>query len=207
MNLIIVDDHPVTQFGIELIIKQYTDSGINLSGTYTSGQAFLEEYMNKETDLVLIDLQLPDMSGFELIAFLKSVNYQTKIGVYTSYFNRDTILKAIKNKANGIISKAINADDFIEGMERLLNKDEFVCIGENVNSIEPGHTRFSVPKNERALTKRESEILQLMREGLKNKEIAQILNISLSTVEFHRKNLYQKFQVKNLGGLLKKITH
>lgn len=205
MEIIIIDDHPVTQFGVELILQQYADCEIKLTGTYTSGNSFLDDFKNKEADLLLVDLQLPDMPGYDIIKYLRSVDYKQKIGIYTSFFNQEHILNAIKHKADGIMSKAIKASDFIYGVNEIFNNQDFVCIGENHYSSFPEEA--TNPYNRYvSLTKREKEILQYIKEGVKNKDIANILNITLRTVEFHRRNIYMKYEVDNLAGLLNKVS-
>jgi DNA-binding NarL/FixJ family response regulator len=206
MKIAVVDDHPITIYGMKLMLSLDKESNIKLINTYQTGSEAIDKVINDKPDLLLVDIQLPDMSGFDLITYLKSTNIELKYAVYTSFYNREIILKTIKSNVNGIMSKATKPEQLIANIQKIVTSDDFVNSGDAIPEfIEKKKEALVNPNIRNRLTNREREILDLIIESLRNKEIADLLNISISTVEFHRKNIYSKFEVNSLAALLKKI--
>jgi DNA-binding NarL/FixJ family response regulator len=204
VRIAVVDDHPVTLYGLKLILSQKSNKHITLVASFTSGNEVIQNIDHENVDILLVDVQLPDMSGYNVITYLKGFYAHLKFGLYTSFYTRDNILQAIRCKANGIMSKAIEPERLLEGICDIMNSDDFVNCGEKPTfSNLPKNNLQPIPYNI-SLTEREREILDCIIKGLKNKEISEMLNIASSTVEFHRKNLYRKMEVNNVADLFNK---
>jgi DNA-binding NarL/FixJ family response regulator len=206
IRMAVVDDHPITGYGLKLVLSQDKESQIELVNTYCTGSEALDNVVNDNLDLLLVDIQLPDISGFDLITYLKSTNINLKYAIYTSFYNRDILLKSIKSKVSGVMSKATDPESLIENIKKMVTTDSFVNNGEAMpDFVQNDKEGLLNPDIRSRLTIREKEILNLIMEGIKNKEISELLNITLSTVEFHRKNIYKKLEVKNIAELFKKL--
>jgi DNA-binding NarL/FixJ family response regulator len=204
MDVILVDAHFVTYLGIKEMFGLVKGHDFVLKQSFTSSKDFLNQMHGNEANLIILSLFIGEMDTFDLITYLRAMCSKTKIVLFTSVFNQEIILKAIKSGANGIISKTANSNSFINGLQNVVTNNRFTCIGVEENPKTHFKKREDLDKHK--LTKREREILSLIKEGIKNKEISVILNISLSTVEFHRKNLYLKYEVSNVAGLFAKVN-
>jgi DNA-binding NarL/FixJ family response regulator len=202
MDIVIVDAYTITHFGIKYILSQ-NKTGFEVKRSYTNGKDFLNDNAGNNTDLIILGLFVTGIDTFDLITYLTASGVKARIAVYAYIFNQEVILKSIKAGANGIISQTVSENNFVRGLKGIMYNTNFTCVGNE------SKFKFFIKNNslvkDYTLTKREHEILQLITEGIKNIEIAAILNISLSTVEFHRKNIYLKLNVKNVAELVSKI--
>lgn len=198
IRLFIVDDHPVVIEGIHSLLKNEKD--IEWVGNAMNAQSCLGFFVNNTANIVLMDINLPDMSGVELCALMKD-KYPGIFILGLSTFNQGLyIKKMIENGASGYILKN-------SSKEELLTAIHTVCDGGIYFSGEAGEAlqqyqrteKFSVP----VLSRREKEVLELIAEGYTNPEIAEKLFISTFTVDSHRKNLIAKLNVKNTAMLVR----
>jgi two-component system nitrate/nitrite response regulator NarL len=204
LKVALVDDHPLLFYGLQMISKKGEKKVFEVTEYFECGQDVIDNIESLNVDIFLSDLQLTDMSGFDLITFVKSTFPNLKTALYTGFYEKETIIKAIHLGANGIISKVSHADKILNGIEEIGKGKHFVSVGDTPNSNnKPTNNNSRVLKNI-TLSNREKEVLEFIKEGIKNKEIATLLNISVSTVEYHRKNIYQKLNVNNVAELIKK---
>ncbi len=196
--VLIVEDHPIVSESLERII---VDSDLNVKCLHAQSAAKGLAYLNGNSlDLILLDISLPDMNGIDFCKITKSRFPEQKILAITTVAQRHVVEKMLDNGADGFILKTSGIDDIIEGIRQLLN-GKTLYLGKGVKNLMKGIT----PENKDLpmITKRESEILKLIAEGLTNHEIAEQLFISTFTVDSHRKNLLLKFNAKNTAALVK----
>ncbi|NJK95402.1 MAG: response regulator transcription factor [Bacteroidales bacterium] len=203
IKIALVDDHPVVLMGVRMALKSVRAKHIALCGSFDNGKELLDHFDNLQVDIILVDLILPDIYGDELIKQVLKINPTVKIGIYSSYEERDIILKAFENGARGYLSKSAGTEEFINFVETLAEGDRYVR-GKIAELLLPGNRQFNPNGIDIRLTEREKEIASLITNGYKNKEIASQLYISERTVEFHRKNIYQKYGVASALELVKK---
>lgn len=186
IRLSVVDDHPMICMGIAMMLKQNKDQSIKLVSTYSNGTQVINNLKNLNTDVFLIDLSLPDILGYKLAERILEVYPQMKIGIYTHMIEKKCILNSFKCGVLGYISKSAGPKEIIDFI-LVLSRGEKYIRGEVADILfaQKGIFRKYEKLN---ITKRESEILQLIVSGLRNKEIADKLSIAERTVEFHRIN-------------------
>jgi len=198
VRIAIVDDHPVVIEGLQNILKN--KERVEVIGSFTTGNDFLEFLKSTPTDVVLLDVSLPDISGIELCKEIKKQSAQTSVLALSNHSERSIIMKMIDNGASGYLLKNTAVDELL------------ACIGEALKgcitfSEEVKKIIFSQKREEERdtvrLTKREKEILELVAVGKTTQVIADELFLSKLTVETHRKHLLQKFKVKNVAELIK----
>jgi DNA-binding NarL/FixJ family response regulator len=198
IRLFIVDDHPVVIEGIHSLLKNEKD--IEWAGQAMNGQSCLGFFVNNTANIVLMDINLPDMSGVDLCAVMKE-KYPGIFILGLSTFNQGLyIKKMMENGASGYILKN-------SSKEELLKAIHTVCDGGIYFSGEVGDALKQYQRSEQieipVLSRREKEVLELIAEGYTNPEIAEKLFISSFTVDSHRKNLIAKLNVKNTASLVK----
>lgn len=199
--ILIVEDHPIVSESLTRIITEFLPEIVCLHAVNaTKGLA----YLNGNTfDLIMLDINLPDMSGIEFCKIAKTRFPGIKILAITSVAQRHVIDKMLDQGADGFILKTSDMDDILGGIRQVLSGGK-VYLGKGVKEmmkgISPGINDLPM------ITKRESEILQLISNGLTNLEIADQLCISTFTVDSHRKNLLLKFKAKNTAILIKTVV-
>ena len=199
--ILIVEDHPIVSESLTRII---TDSDLNVTCLHAINAAKGLAYLNGNSfDLVLLDINLPDMNGIEFCKIAKSRFPTLKILAITTIAQRHVVEKILEQGADGFILKTSDIDDIIGGIRQVLNGNQ-IYLGKGVKDLLKG---ISAGNNGHPMiTKRESEILKLIADGLTNQEIADQLFISIFTVDSHRKNLLLKFNAKNTATLIKTVV-
>ena len=196
IRVFVVDDHPLVQEGMRSLLGN--EKGIELCGYAMTAQSCLGYFVHNSADVVLMDINLPDMNGIDLCKELKT-KYPGIMVLALSTFNQGSyVTKMMENGASGYVVK--NADK-----KELLDAIREVSKGKTYLSFEAGQALRK--KNESvqipAITRREKEILGLIAEGFTNPEIASKLFVSSTTVDSHRKNLLAKLNVKNTASLIR----
>ena len=202
INLVVVDDHPMTLMGMKLILKGTDALHIKLCGCYESGKELLHHIKDKQVDVVIIDLAIPDINGVDLIDRLLEINPDYKIGIYSSFEEKNIIIRAFEKGVIGYLSKESPNIDFINTLSRRepYVRGKIATLLLNNNRENCNYHRVV------RLTVREKEVLTMILGGITSREIASKLFISERTVEFHRRNIYAKFEVKNVIGLVNSLS-
>ena len=199
--ILIVEDHPIVSESLARIVM---DSDLDIQCLQAANAAKGLAYMNGNSfDLVLLDINLPDMSGVEFCKIAKSRFPEQKILAITTIAQRHVVERMLEQGADGFILKTSDIEDIIEGVLQVLNGKP-CYLGKGVKDLMKGNCQD--PNDLPMITKRESEILKLIADGLTNMEIADQLFISTFTVDSHRKNLLLKFGAKNTAILIRTVV-
>jgi len=170
--------------------------GFSCIGAFADAEAALATLPAAAPEVVLMDIQLPRMSGVECVARLKDKLPDVKVVMLTAYDDSDTIFQALENGASGYLLKRTPPDELLRSIQDVQNG------GAPMNShiarlvVQSFHRRGSSPRPAENLTAREEEVLRLVAQGFINKEIAESLGIGLETVRQHLKNCYAKLHVR-----------
>lgn len=194
--LAIVDDHPIVIEGIKHLLKtdpQYTVLSFVNAGSFLS---FIQE---NRVDIVLLDITLPDGNGVDLCKQVKMLMPGVCILGLSNLAERSTVLNLLQNGAAGYILKSAPAEEILNSITSALH-GETVLSPEIKELIIDALIKGARPLP--ALTKREKQLLQLLAAGKTTAMIADELYLSRYTVDTYRKNLLQKFEVKNTAELL-----
>lgn len=196
-NLIIVDDHPVVLNGLKTILSRIEH--INIVKTLTTGLSCLESPNLSHTDIILMDIFLPDMNGIDLCLKIKKKFPKIIILAMSSQSERSIVMQMVKNGANGYLLKSANEEEFRQCINKAIHGN--LAFSHEVEEI-VNKAGINDMKNIPRLTKREKEILELLIKGKSTMEISETLFLSFLTVQTHRRNLLNKFQVKNVIELI-----
>ena len=200
-RLILVDDHQMFLDGLESIISSQTE--FQIVATAKNGRQALREIEQHKPDVVLTDLNMPEMDGLELVKLIKSKFPDIKILVLSMLKDRETVSNIMEAEAEGFVLKNANKADLIVAIKAVFNGETYYS--NEIMSIMLTKYQKKVKKEEakQLLTSRELEILQLVAEELTSEKIADQLFISTRTVETHRRNILAKTESTTLIGLLK----
>lgn len=197
-QILIVEDHPIVS---ESLARLFSNDLLQIEchekASGMKGLAFLN---GNKTDLIILDINLPDISGVEFCKTAKARFPGIRIVAVTTLTQRHIVEQMLEAGADGFILKTSDKEDILNGILQVLKTGE-LYLGKGVKELVKG---ISVGNNDLPMiTRRESEILKLIADGLTNQEIADKLFISPLTVDSHRKNLLLKFNARNTAILIK----
>lgn len=194
-NILIVDDHPIVSTGLQALIEHTGEYGkIFVANNIASSHLLLKQ---EDIDIAIIDLELQDANGMELIKYIHQTHISTKILVYTMHEELWTIRQLMKEDADAIVMKGDNPQEVLIALRKIEQ-------GKGYFSQQFMRLINSQDTSEITLSNREAEVLEHISNGLSTNDIAQQLNISNNTVEFHRHNLMKKLSANNMAQLVKK---
>lgn len=197
ISVFIVDDHPLIVEGLSNAIQNMP--GIILAGHAKNAADCLQYFVSNDADLILMDINLPDIKGTELCKLMKHKKPIIKIIALSNINDGNYINAVIENGAEGYLLKNSDKTEIEEAIKTVCNGSFY--LNHEVNSIYQAakQRKNSLPN----LTKREKQILLLITNGFTNNQIAEKLFVSIDTVDTHRKNLHTKLNVKNTAQLIK----
>ena len=192
IRVLCVDDHRVMLDGLALLIGRQPDMEVIASAT--SGEQAVELYARHLPDITLMDLQLPTMSGLEAIREIRRTHPDARIVVLTMYQGDEDIYRALEAGAAAYLLKDTLAEDLVHVIRQ---------VHTGSRPIPPDvAAALAVRKEHPVLTPREIEVVQLISQGLRNKEIAVALGISEQTAKVHVKNILAKLNVSDRSAVV-----
>ena len=193
IKVAIVEDNKTTREGLETIVNLSTD--FRCVCTCSTAEEALKVLPKHEPELVLMDIQLPNMSGVDCVARLKELLPAIKAIMVTVYEDPDRIFRALRAGASGYLLKRSTPDEVLNAM-REIQQGGGAMSGEIARKV-IGYFREQNTVNAEVedLTPREREVLELVVHGLSNKEISERLSVTVAAVRFHLKHIYQKLHV------------
>jgi len=203
VKILLTEDHKIVRKGIRLLLEK--EPGFEVIGEASNGLEALELLANNaEVDVVLMDMNMPELSGTELISLLKQNFPKLKILVLSMLDHEKYIYQALSVGASGYLLKNVSADEMIFAVKHLKAGGKYLCSELSFTLLDRQmNTRETAGADHPDLSKREIEILDLIAEGLTNTEMAEKLFTSKRTVEGHRLSLMNKTNSKNSAALIK----
>lgn len=200
IKVLVVDDHPMVLEGMRSMLAQI--NFVHICGTVCSAYGAVESIKQLTPDIVITDINMPEISGIELALKIKNEFPDVKVIAMSTFKERSYISQMIQNGASGYLVKSASKEEIEEAILTVMEGKLYLSADVNMNNQER-----SDMKNQPTLTRREKEILQLIAEGLTNPQISEKLFISLSTVDSHRKNLLLKLEVNNTASLVRQAIY
>ncbi len=202
-RILLADDHTILRDGIRALLEEEPD--IEVIGEAEDGCTTVKLACELEPDIVLMDIAMPILNGLEATRQIKQRRPHIKILVLTMHNDEEYIRQILVAGALGYVLKYAAAGELL-GAIRAVNQGEAVLSPAITRLVIEDYLRWADVEPEpssNSLTPREHEVLQLIAEGYTNKQIAEILSISIKTVQAHRANLMQKLDLHNRGELIK----
>ena len=203
IHILLADDHNVMRAGLRLLLESHP--GFKVIAEASNGHQAVEKAMATRPDIAVLDIAMPNMSGIEAAQRISAQLAQTAIIILSMHSDEGYVLRALKSGARGYLLKDSAESDLIQAIKVVSEGKAFfspeiskVLAEDYVREINLRGAEDSYD----LLTSREREILQLVVEGRSNKDIAGLLNLSLYTVETHRKNLQSKLNLHSLPELI-----
>jgi two-component system nitrate/nitrite response regulator NarL len=192
----LVDDHPLFREGVSARLSMSDE--IILVGEAENGHQLLERLDELKPDVVLMDINMPEMNGMDVLEIMAEREDKTKFIILSMHDDKEYIIPVIRLGAYGYMLKDVSGDEMIKAIKVVAKgKKHF---SQDVAAI---LAQEDAEKSENRLTNREQLILRLISLGYGNKKIAQELNNSVRTVETHKRNITKKLNINTISGLVR----
>ncbi|MRU16878.1 response regulator transcription factor [Roseovarius sp. A21] len=192
-RIVIVDDHPMVTEGIQSILESYDE--IEVLACLSDGQEIIDRVEDLAPDVILLDLNMPGVGGLSATEMVLEKRPETRILILSMHDSPEYISSALSHGAMGYVLKDVPTDEIKRAIDVVMEGQRYLCTGAK-GSLAP----LERPGREQ-LTNREQTILLQLAQGKSNKDVAQALDISVRTVETHRKNIKRKLGISSTAGL------
>lgn len=197
IRIFLADDHKILRESLQMLLS--AESDFEVVGQAADGMEALQKLPTIDADILLLDISMPRMSGLELVRNLQTQKSQFKVIFLTMHKTEDMLFEAFDLEANGYVLKENAFDELARAIRTVYAGGTYVS---------PALSQMMLNgfmQNERSnqgLSGREKEVLKLLAEGYNNREISEMLVISVKTVEAHRANIMRKYHFKNITELV-----
>lgn len=206
LRIVLVEDHRILREGLRAIFAGEPD--LELVGEATDGLEAIQQVRDLQPDLVILDLSMPRMDGLSALKEVKRVAPKTRVLILTAHRNEEYIFRAIDYGADGYLLKDANAAELMLAVRSVLAGERYLSaavttqvVAALVNRKGAGVPSAGPRSAIETLSEREREVLKLVAEGYRSREIGELLCISEKTVEKHRANLMRKLNVNSASAL------
>lgn len=201
IKLLIVDDHKVVRAGIRLLFQ--TDNEVSVVGEAEDGEMAIELVKKLHPNVLITDISMPNMGGIQLTKKLKEEHPNVKVLIISMHNDDDYVVDALEAGAMGYVTKDSNDDEIVNAVHSISN--EKMYYGSSISDVFAKKLlkqTKSISEMEK-LTERELEVLELIVQGMSNKEIANKLFVSKRTVDNHRTNCMRKICANNTADIVR----
>ena len=205
IKVLLAEDHTIVRKGLHSLLEK--EIGIEVVGEAEDGREAVRKAEKLQPDVVVMDIAMPGLNGLEATRQIKKRFPEMKIIILTVHANEEYVLQTLRAGASGYLVKKAAPGDLIEAIQAVYKGDSFLSPSISKTVIDE-YIRQTETKSERdiiygKLTTREREVFQLIIEGHKNREIADLLYVSIKTVETHKAHIMDKLNVHSTAELIR----
>ncbi len=193
IRVLIADDHPMVVDGIRAVLETFDD--IQVVGALSSGQEVIDRFETLAPDVILLDLNMPNVGGLSATEIILERRPETRVLILSMHDSPEYISTALRHGARGYVLKDVPTEEIRTAILTVHGGAQYLCTGAE-SRLTPGTADGREP-----LTSREQTILLELAQGKSNKAVALALEISVRTVETHRKNIKRKLGISSTAGL------
>lgn len=219
INLILVEDYSIIRAGLRMLLNEFGD--INIVAEASHGVKAVELAKEFKPDIVLMDIELPDIGGLEATSQIYAAELPSSVIILSNYISEEFVVKAIQAGAKGYVKKDAHISEIRRAIDTTLqggnyfvpevstHMANYICKKTGVSIQNPSITQPYQEVSDKktvdldVLTKRQAEILALIAKGMSTRQIAHKMHISHKTVEAHRANIMKRLQIFHVAGLTK----
>ncbi len=201
IRIVLVDDHQMLIDGLKAILSTFKN--IEIVKTYTNGNHLIEDISSLDIDLILTDISMPQIDGYELTKQIKKIKPDTKVIAVSMSGDIANINRMLDAGISGYVLKNAGNEELLEAIEKVAAGKMHFSDDITEEMVKSSKEKDKKPSEKISLSDREIEILKLIAQEHNNAQIGDILFISERTVETHRKNMMRKMNFKTMIGLVK----
>ena len=193
IKILLADDYPLVNEGLRMCLEAHDN--ITVVGTMKSGVEVLENYKSLQPDIIIMDINMPEMDGLETLEQLNKTAPHMKVIILSMHSSREYVMRAVKNGAKGYLLKDVPLEDVIAAIQATYRGSTYFSSAASKILFDDfdGQTI--------TLTKQEKRVITYIAKGLSNKLIARSLDISVRTAETHRRNIKRKLKLNSTAEL------
>ena len=203
MRVLLADDHAIVRRGLRSLLE--TEPGLTVVAEAGDGLEAIRLFHEHEPDTVVLDIAMPSLNGIDVAARLQKATYPPRVLILSMHTDESYILRALAAGAQAYLLKDATDEDLIPAIRSVAAGKLFFSAAVSAVMVEDYVRQLKargLTDSFHLLTAREREVLQLLAEGRSNKDVAALLDLSLSTVETHRGNLMQKLNLHNTAEIV-----
>ena len=192
VKVVVADPHPVVVYGLTSLLGAYDD--FNVVAGCCDGTQCMQAIRDLSPDIALLDMFMPGLPGLDILASVTSEQLPTRVVFLTAFAEDRDLLTAVARGAYGVIFKDATPSALVQSLRRVVDGRRFFPLTNGNGNAINGNVLM-------VLTEREREIMHLVAEGLANKEVGRLLNISDGTIKVHLHHIYRKLAITNRTAL------
>ena len=203
MRVLLADDHAIVRRGLRSLLE--SEAGLSVIGEAADGLEALRLCAETHPDILIVDIAMPRLNGIDVAERAQKLERPPRTVILSMHLDESYIIRALAAGARGYLLKDATDEDLLPAIRAVAAGKPFFSPAVTAVLIEDYVRRLQqrgLTDSHHLLTDREKEVLQLLAEGRSNKEVASILDLSLSTVETHRANLMQKLNLHNTAEIV-----
>ncbi len=203
-RIVLADDHVMFRHGIKNILEK--DKDLEVTGEVSDGLKLLELLKKMTPDMVIMDISMPNLRGIEATREIKMISQVIKVLILSMHKDKEYVYHAISAGAEGYLLKEDAHTELFTAIEKIRQGEYYISpllSGDLTQEFAQTYHKGQLSTPSEPLTVREREVLKLVAEGISSKEIANLLFISVRTVENHRANIMRKLNIRSTANLIK----
>ena len=203
LKVLIADDHAIIREGLRTLLET---RGIQVMDIAKNGREAVEKAITLKPDIVMMDIAMPDLNGVEATAKIREEVPHTRVIALSMHSSKKIIDKMFNSGASGYILKESAFDEIYDAIQEVLRTNFYLTPAiARMYAHDKGLDRsaWETPSKFNKISPKEREVLQLIAEGNKTRDIAETLSVSIKTVETHRRNIMKKLNIFSVAGLTK----
>jgi DNA-binding NarL/FixJ family response regulator len=199
VRVLIADDHPLVREGLKSVLRR---QDIEVVGEASTGRQAVEAAERLNPDVAILDIRMPDMDGLQALAAIKKSTPTVSVLMLTSYEDKEYLLKAVLGGAAGYLLKGSSSRDLVGFVRRIADGESIIDTGSMARVLDSAAGEAEAPSVAadrliEPLSGRETAILRGLTRGLKNQELAVLLEVKETTVKTHIRHLFRKLRVSD----------
>lgn len=202
IHVVLADDHALVRAGIRALLEKI--DRVEVVGEAGDGDRALELVQELQPDVILLDIAMPGLSGFDVLKEINEKSPSVKVVILTVHDSEDYALHALRSGAEGYLPKSAASAELELALDHVMRGEKYLSpsiarkvVFEYLKGTHSGRAELA------QLTPRQREVLTLISQGHSTKDIARILNISVKTVETHRAQLMERLDIHDVAGLVR----
>jgi len=201
LRIIIADDHALVRAGLRLLVEQIPN--VEVVAEAATGKEALHISGQTHPDIVLMDVGMPEMNGFEATEILARDFPAIKVIIVSMHKNHDFVMQALRSGADGYVLKDADPSELDAAIHAVSRGESYLSAGVSRTVIATSLEHASDTRSAEELTARQRQVLRLLVEGRPMKEIAGTLGVSIKTIESHRAQLMERLKIHDVPGLVR----
>lgn len=201
VTVLVVDDHPVVRKGISLCLSQ--QAHLEIVGEAADGREAVRKARELQPDLILMDIDMPQMSGLAVAELLRRELPRIKVLILSMHGSTDYVLRILQSGARGYVLKDAPPEELVRAIETVQGGEVYFSADAARLALNQFVRGGAEGNGTPHLTNREREVLIQIADGMSNKEIASQLGVGVRTIETHRERIMRKLDIHNVAGLTK----